>query len=227
MVALLAVGRMKVLKGIHMKIEHLPIVINRDAVFQMIDCRGDSPVYDAVSEAYEELLPEALACAAGRCVFGLGEIRQEDETLAYPAGTKVIYVISTVGGALSGLSGRLFAEAEYVKGMLADAMADSALFELEAQWMPELKRFCENHGVGIHARLEAPIDLPMSVQKTAFEVLHGQDSLGISITSGYMYDPVKTSCLVLAVTEDSCQFHAGHDCSRCSSVNCKLRVTIQ
>lgn len=206
-----------------MKTEQLQIVINRDAVFQMVDCREESTVYDAMLEAYEELLPEVLACADGRCIFELGEITEADATAAYPAGTRVIYVLSTVGGALSDLSSRMFAEGEYVKGALADAMADSALFELEAQWMPELKAFCREHGVGIRARLEAPNDLPMTVQQTAFEVLNAREELGLAITTGFMYDPMKSSCLAFVVTEDVCQFHAGHDCRRCPSVNCKLR----
>lgn len=206
-----------------MKAEQIQIVINQAAVFQMVDCRQDSPVYEAIVEAYEELLPMALACAEGRCIYGFGKLSEADASEDYPVGTKVIYVISTVGAAISGLSGRMFAEGEYVKGMLADAMADSALFEMEAQWMPELRAFCKAHGVGIRARLEAPNDLPMSVQKTAFEALHAGEELGLEITSGFMYNPVKSSCLVFVVTEDACQFHAEHDCSKCPAVNCKLR----
>lgn len=206
-----------------MKAEQLEIVINREAVFQMTDCRPDSPVYEAIAEAYEELLPEALSCAEGRCIYGFGELSEMDASAEYPAGTKVIYVISTVGAAFSSLSSRMFEAGEYVKGMLADAMADSALFELEAQWMPELREFCWEHGVGIRARLEAPNGLPMTVQQTAFEVLHAREELGLEITSGFMYNPVKSSCLVLAVTEDACQFHAEHDCRNCPAVNCNMR----
>ncbi len=206
-----------------MKLDRIPITINQNAVFQMIDCRKESPVYDAVMEAYEELLPEVLRCAEGSCLLGLGELREEDASEDYPAGTRVIYVISTVGKALSELSGRLFEEGEFLKGMLADAMADSALFEMEKQWMFGLRKFCGSSGVGIRARLEAPQHLPMTVQKTAFEVLEAAKHLGISITSGMMYDPLKSSCLVFAVSEDSCQFEAEHDCSRCPAIHCRLR----
>ncbi|MCI6888329.1 MAG: ASKHA domain-containing protein [Lachnospiraceae bacterium] len=206
-----------------MRTEKLQTEVNQEAVFQIIGCRDDSPVYDTVREAYKELLPEVLAGASGECIFDFGELTEEDATEQYPAGTQVVYVISTVGRALSDLSTELFAKGDYLKGALVDAMADSCLFELEQQWKELLKQFCREHHVGIRKRLEAPEDLPMTVQKTAFEVLHAGEELGLAITSGFMYDPMKSACQVFVVSEDTCQFHADHDCRNCPAADCRLR----
>ncbi len=209
-----------------MKLEQLKIEINKNDVFHMIDCYEESPVYETIVENYEELLPKVVACSEGKCMFELGKLKGTDATTDYPEGTKVIYAVSTVGKTVSRLSNEMFLQGEYIKGMLANAMADSALFELEKQWMPALRMFCENHHLGICARLEAPNDLLMTVQKTALEILNVDNEMEIAITEGLMYDPPKSSCIVFVVIENSCLFQAKHDCSNCKTVGCKMRKQV-
>lgn len=206
-----------------MKKEGLLASVNREAVFQMVGCRAGSPEEHRVREVYEELLPAVLAGTKGSCLFGFGTLTAEDATEQYPAGTQVVYVISTIGRTLSDRSAACFAQGDYLKGTLLDAMADSVLFEMENQWKPLLKQVCASHGVGIRKRLEAPRDLPMTVQKTAFEVLYAGKELGLSVTSGLMFEPVKTACQVFVVTGDACQFHADHDCAGCPAKDCIMR----
>ena len=206
-----------------MKIENMKVSVDRDTVFRMIDCREDSPVYEEVVEAFEGLLPEVLELAEGRCVFGTGEIAEADAAGEWSAGTKVLYVISTVGRRLSSLESELFARGDYVRGMLADAMADACLFGLEEEWQAAVKQFCAEHGYGIAKRLEAPDGVLMSVQKTAFTCLDAGKELDIGITSGYMYDPVNSACYVLVLSDNPELFEAQHDCRTCSRLDCKAR----
>lgn len=207
-----------------MKIKDMKVTVDRDAVFRMIDCREDSPVYEEMTEAYESLLPEVLDLAEGQCIFGTGEITGADASKDCPAGTKVLYVISTVGRRLSSLESELFAEGDYVRGMLADAMADACLFSLEAEWQEAVKQFCAENGYGVETRLEAPDGLPMSVQKTAFMWLNAAQELSMGISSGYMYDPVKSACYVLVLSDDPERFRAQHDCRTCTRLDCKVRT---
>ncbi|MGN0159650.1 MAG: ASKHA domain-containing protein [Brotaphodocola sp.] len=206
-----------------MKIDHIKPTINQDAVFQIIGCSPEDSSYSTMLSAYQELLPEIFAWAECSCVFEMGTLQNADVLERCEAGNWVIYAISTVGKKLSSLSSEYFAQGEYVKGILADAMADSILFEMEQSWMQNLKSFCRWKKIGISKRLESPYDLPMSVQKTAYEYLQAKKLLGMEITSANMYDPVKSSCVVFVVSEDSCQFHAGHDCRTCPAVKCKMR----
>lgn len=210
-------------RDISMKIENMKVTVDRGAVFQMIDCREDSPVYEAIVEAYEDLLSEVLSIARGRCVYGTGEIIEADATKDCPAGTKVLYVISTVGSSLSSLESELFARGDYVRGMLADAMADACLFSLEKEWQAAVKQFCAEQGYGVAKRLEAPNGLPMSVQRTAYTCLNAGEELDIGITSGYMYDPVKSACYVLVLSDNPELFRAQHDCRTCTRLDCKAR----
>lgn len=206
-----------------MKIENMKVSVDRDLVFRMIECREDSPVYEEMVEAYEGLLPEVLGRAKGQCIFGMGVIAGEDASEDCPEGTKVLYVISTVGRRLSSLESELFAGGDYVCGMMADAMADACLFGLEAEWQEAVRQFCAEHGFGIEKRLEAPNGIPMSVQRSAFACLNAGQELGLGLSSGYMFDPVKTACYVLVLSDDRELFLAQHDCGKCGRLDCKVR----
>lgn len=206
-----------------MKIENMRISVDRESVLRMIDCREDNPAYEDIEKAYEELLPEVMRLAQGRCLYGIGEIAAEDAAPDCPAGTKVLYVISTVGRELSGLESELFADGDYVKGLLADAMADACLFGLEVEWQEQVRQFLAELGLGVKARLEAPEGLPMSVQQTAYVCLNAGQELDMGITSGCMYDPVKSACYVLVLSDDPELFAAQHDCRRCPRLECRAR----
>lgn len=206
-----------------MKIEAMKPMVNREVVLQIIGCTPESSAYPAMTEAYDRLLPKVLARANCRYLFARGRLESADAVPDCPAGTDVLYVIATVGAKLSEFSSELFAGDAYVDGMLADAMADSMLFEMERQWNEDLKQFCRQQHIGIKKRMEAPTELPLHVQRTAFDYLHAQEMLDMRITSAHMYEPVKSVCVVFQVSDDSCQFHAEHDCNKCPAVNCSMR----
>lgn len=204
-------------------LDGLKAQIQRDSVLRMIDCDKNSPVYEEMIEEFGEIYPEILPLAEPVGILGFGELSENTATSEYPAGTKVIYAVLSVGDKIKSLSTNAFSGGDYVKGMILDAMADSALFSLEDGLQKKLKEVCKVHNVGILRRLEAPHDIPMEVQKEAWKHLGLKDRLGIDISSGYMFDPVKTSCQVFVLTEDTDKFKAEHNCRKCSNVNCKFR----
>lgn len=117
----------------------------------------------------------------------------------------------------------MFQQGDYLKGMLIDAMADSFLFQMEDALQDVLREECANRKAGIKKRLEAPHDIPMEMQQVMHRQIRAEEMLGIGITSGYMFDPVKTSCLILVLTDDEKEFRMQHDCRKCSALHCKLR----
>lgn len=205
------------------ELENLTFQIEREAVFKSLNCFEDSPVYDDFAETYEEIYEEMLGLVEPVGIIGLGTMPESIATKEYPAGTPIMYMVTSVGNGIKQESTKGFNEGDYVKGMLCDAMADDALFSMEGQLMEKLKEICAEHKVGIKARLEAPHHISMGVQKEAWEYLELEKRFGIKISSGYMFDPVKTSCQLLILTEDASVFQAEHDCRKCPNLNCKLR----
>ncbi|WP_243037298.1 ASKHA domain-containing protein [Blautia obeum] len=205
------------------ELHDLTFSIKKETVFKSMNCYEDSPVYEDVVDAYEEIYEDMLALVEPVGIFGFGILPKSVETKKYKAGTPIIYMVTSIGDGIKKCSTKAFQEGDYVKGMLCDAMADDALFSMEDQVVEKLKEICAEHQVGVAARLEAPHDISMESQKEAWEHLELKKRFGIDISTGYMFDPVKTSCQVFILTEDTSTFNAHHDCRKCPNVNCKLR----
>ncbi len=200
------------------------IELDREKVLRLMDCYPDSPVYQEAIEEYEELKPIMLEAVEpkGIMCFGMVPSGYEVEGII-AAATPVIYTIITIGAKASGLSSRFFDEGDYLKGMLADVMADSCVFSMETDLKKYVKNECKKRGVGISHRYEAPVDVPMTYQKLAHEQCQADKYLNMGITVGYMLDPLKSNCQVFTLSDDASLFKVEHDCRHCENINCKLR----
>ncbi len=188
-----------------------------------VDCYEDSPVYEMMSEEYDDIIDEMMGLAKPVGIIGFGTMPESAATQECPAGTPILYGVVSIGGAISEQSTRGFEEGEYVRGMLCDSIANQLLFSMEGRLIECLREICMEHQVGVLRRLEAPHDLPMTVQREAWKHLELEKRFGIGISSGNMFDPVKTNCNVYILTENPELFRAQHDCRRCSNYACKFR----
>lgn len=205
------------------ELHNLKFKIQKESVLKAMDCYEDSPVYEEVVDTYEEIYEDMLSLVEPVGILGFGTLPESVATEKYKAGTPVVYMVMSIGNGIKEESTKAFQEGDYVKGMLTDAMADDALFSMEEQVLARLKEVCREHNVGVLARLEAPHDISMESQKTAWEHLELKRRFGIDISTGFMFDPVKTSCQVFVLTEDADSFKAQHDCRKCPNIHCGLR----
>lgn len=205
------------------ELHNLKFKIQKESVLKAMDCYEDSPVYEEVVDTYEEIYEDMLSLVEPVGILGFGTLPESVATEKYKAGTPVVYMVMSIGNGIKEESTKAFQEGDYVKGMLTDAMADDALFSMEEQVLARLKEVCREHNVGVLARLEAPHDISMESQKMAWEHLELKRRFGIDISTGFMFDPVKTSCQVFVLTEDADSFKAQHDCRKCPNIHCRLR----
>lgn len=206
-----------------MYVDNLKVEIVREDVLRQIDCREDSVLYEEIVEEYEEIVDGIYALCEPVFLLEEGIIGKELSCENLVDGTSVFYALYSIGGNLSALSTKYFQKGDYLKGMLVDAMADSALFSLEKSMEPYLMEACASFKKGIQRRLEAPQDLPMEAQKVILEQTKGKERCGIDISSGYMLDPVKSNAVIYVLTDDKELFRHQHDCRNCDRVDCKLR----
>lgn len=205
------------------ELHNLKFKIEKEAVLKAIDCYEDSPVYEEVADVYEEIYKDMVSLVEPVGILGFGTLPESVETEKYKAGTPVVYMVMSIGNGIKEESTKAFREGDYVKGMLTDAMADDALFSMEEQILARLKEVCREHNAGVIARLEAPYDISMESQKAAWEHLELKRRFGIDISSGFMFDPVKTSCQVFVLTDNTESFNAQHDCRKCPNIHCRIR----
>ncbi len=198
------------------------IEIEPKAVLQLIQCYEDNPIYGEVLEEYEQLKPIVLKRIRPKAVICFTSIEEEYASVL-PSNSPVLYSIATVGDEIGELSKQYFSEDEYLKGMLVDAMADACLFGMEEDLKAWIKAECSKRKFGVSHRYEAPVNIPMEAQRIAYKTTKAEETLGLSITAGYMFDPVKTGCQVFALTKNEQLFRLDHDCRECDNVDCTVR----
>lgn len=206
-----------------MKITDFDIRINKENVFMLIDCYPDSPVYETVTEEFEEILPEAYKKLSPAAVLEFGNVGEYDFTEYGDNIEEALFCIESVGGEMSLWVTSFFDEGNYLKGMLADAIADDCLFQIDNMLRETVIEMCRERNFGVLGRLEAPQDIPMEFQKIAWKVTNAKEEIGLDILESYMLDPVKSNCQVYILKKDSDEYKTEHDCSKCPRIDCKMR----
>lgn len=195
------------------------ITPSTDTVLKLIGYQNKSVSDTEVTVLYEKLLPLLkmhIRPKAALAIAEAGEIVPDKQ---------VVCVMLTLGESINHLFEKYTAKGDMLSVMVLDAMADSCLFAFEEQLLPMIKQVCLTEGYGILRRLEVSLDIPAETTKIAYDVLEAQRTLGLSITSGYMLDPVKSMCLLFELTEDRTveSGKLAHDCNQCSNTECRLR----
>lgn len=201
----------------------LKVHICQEDVLHQMDCYEDSDIYEEVLDEYREIETQMYALCEPILLMEYAIIGAELAQEGIPEGTPALMVITSIGRKISEYSTRCFAEGDYLKGMLADAMADSALFSLEKELVPFLREECGMRKMGISRRLEAPHDISMEAQKVIFDVTGAREKCGMEISTGYMLDPVKSNAVIYMLTEDPEIFMHQHNCRKCNRCDCKGR----
>lgn len=205
------------------KLEDFHPQIEKETVFRLIHCYPDSPVYEDMEDSFQEMQEEMLRLCHPVGVMAKGRIPAALDPRKEGKEREAIFVLVTVGQEISDYSTRAFQKGDCVEGMLADAMADAALFSLEEEIQKALREACAAWHLGILKRLEAPQDIPMEVQREVLSQTGAGELLGMELSQGYMFRPLKTSCQIYLTTAEEGIFRAQHNCRSCPNLTCALR----
>lgn len=205
-----------------MKITDFDIRISAENVCAFLDGDKTGDLYGEIMEELEEMLPQAYEKIKPVALLEFGDLEGYSIEADGKEIMEALYGVCTVGRELGEWSTRLFAEGDYLGGMLADAIADDYLFQMDDAIQETVVAMCKERGRGIAGRAEAHQDLPMSIQKKAWDVTHAEEER-IGIKPSYMYDPVKTVCHVYLLDDNTKRYHPEHDCSKCNNLTCKRR----
>lgn len=206
-----------------MKITEFDIQTSKKNVLYLIEADKNSELYEEILEELEEMLPIAYEKIKPVSLLEFGPFDEYADMVEEEGITEALYGINSIGGEMSAWATQLFSEGNYLGGMLADAIADDYLFQMDSLVQPRIIEMCKERGKGIVRRLEAPQDVPMSIQKKAYDVTDAKNQIGLGIKESYMYDPVKSVCQVYMLDDNTSRFRAEHDCSKCTNYTCKMR----
>ena len=207
-----------------MKKTDFNIEISIDNVLNSVGVSKESELYEEVLEELQMLLPLAQKKINPIALLGIGNLGNQKVIRDGKIITDVLYSICSLGKEMEAWSTLYFSEGDYLKGMLVDAIADDYLFQMDGQLEEAVIELSRSKKKGIVGRAEIPKDLPMNIQKDAYDATNAMEN-GISIKPSYMYDPVKTLCSVYLLDENEKRFSPEHDCNQCENVTCKRRRT--
>ncbi len=210
------------------KVTDFELKLDRDNVFHLIDCYPDNPVYEDVIMEFEDVAEEALKCIKPVAFYKFGQMSEEvflQIEEIDDCHVPVIYCLLSIGDEITELASSYFQKGDYLVGMIINAIADTYLFQMDTFFQAKISEDCKHRHVGIARRLDAPVDMPMCIQKSILEEIKEFESLTMDVTSGFMYTTVKTTGYILVLSEDESQNNGKHDCSKCNAKNCKMRKT--
>lgn len=136
---------------------------------------------------------------------------------------KVLMAMLTIGDGISRLIKKAMDQQDLLQAYVLDAMADSSLFAFEQELLPVIGQICKEEGVGILGRFTVSQDVPIDIQKTVFEALRADRTLGLSLTRDFLLLPEKSMSLLFALTEDAAIQNLAHSCESCTAVGCTYR----
>ena len=134
-----------------------------------------------------------------------------------------LYVILTLGAAVSRQIDRYQDDGDELAAVLFAAMADTCLVALEQQGLQQLRLICRQKGCGIVCRHEPGSDLPLSVQADAVRETAAGRTAGVTVNAAMALSPEKSMSLVFDLCEDPAVFQVKHDCTACPKTDCPQR----
>lgn len=192
-------------------------------VLAMIGCKKTDPSYDEFVKTYEEVKDEAFAALNVRAAAVRTTIPSDFPKSGVLYGKDLIFFMITVGYGISDLAEKYMDEGEYVKGMIVGGIADECLFSCEKKAFYDIERYARLNDLGIEKILDAPKDFSLSLHKLIAQRLEAQKNLGMALTEGLMFEPVKSYACALVLTKDTDKMAIYHSCSECTLKECTYR----
>lgn len=194
--------------------QKLNIQLNKQTVLERLQGDKTESLKKEVGSDYERLLPAFLQWIQPEYRIQVGP--QE----------KRAYILLTLGSEIVKKIESKMQEGNVMEALMLDAMADTYLFQMDGEIAELTKELFAEMKFGVEKRLDPGVDLELEEQRSIYEKVK-KDKDEVSITKGYMFEPVKTFGYILQLTENREIFRMQHDCSKCNNLQCKMRGKLQ
>jgi uncharacterized 2Fe-2S/4Fe-4S cluster protein (DUF4445 family) len=137
----------------------------------------------------------------------------------------LVFAVITLGSSIEEKISQYFSSGDIMKGMIYDAISNSALDYLSRSLWKDLAGEAESQGKGITQSF-CPGDSRWNIkdQEKIFNLLDAK-SIGVSLNDDFMMKPLKSLSIVYGAGKNIKTSLADHDCSQCDLKNCSLRHT--
>lgn len=200
------------------------IKVNKEKVFEIIDCKKDSHVYAEAEKIYTEMLKKSYELVDLKAIYN---IKKNESQYTYNKTCEFSHIIScliTIGENISLEVSKNFKENDYLEGFILDTIADQIIYNLTDQLYEKIYEYAKNMGLGLTRRMSpGDKDVPIEMQKEILLSVGKDKKIDVSITDGYMLKPVKSLAYFYGADKNIPLDKSDHDCSKCSQINCKYK----
>jgi uncharacterized 2Fe-2S/4Fe-4S cluster protein (DUF4445 family) len=197
---------------------------DKKTILESVECDEHNPAYAEMSRIYCQITEIAALAITPKAAYVLDEKPEELNFDGASGCNQLIYCLVTIGNGLADKSAACFQSGMYAEGLLLDAIANFALFDYSCQLYQKIVCETQTAGLGLTKRLspgEAGVDV--ACQQLILGRFADEAGLGITMTGGFMLDPVKSLAYVYGVAANLPVNSVDHDCSACGKSDCKLR----
>lgn len=222
-----------------MKIKSYPIKIDKDLVLKYLGYKDGDVPEDIISEV-EESIEESYKLIEPKICYEEFNIKYDvnKKEVILPDGSVfkddyvirnlkdadyIIMAVITIGDALDKKISQSFSDGDYMKGMVYDTIASTALEYLSKSLWQDLMNEAMSRGFGITHRL-CPGDSRWNIKDQAiiFKNLDAS-SIGVTLNESYMMNPIKSSSIVYGIGKNVKTSLVDHDCDECDLIDCIYR----
>jgi len=201
------------------------IELDREKIFKLMKCHVGSGAYIEACKVFNKLQNEFSGLIDPKGIFSLTE-RSDPFGSIEPVNRskKIVLAAVTLGASLEDRIQGLFAEGEYLEGMMLDVIADEYLFNMSNLMYEEIVRACQPFGLKLSCRV-TPGDagMPMAFQRVIFDAIRADLNLALDITNYYMLKPVKSMMYLYGADEEFSNIQRNQSCENCENSTCTYR----
>jgi uncharacterized 2Fe-2S/4Fe-4S cluster protein (DUF4445 family) len=201
--------------------------LNKEEIFQSIQCYKNNAGYEETSAVYDTMVKVAKSLVKPCATYFFAEKKKSFNFKETQHCRQMVYCLITLGSAISEYAKQLFNQEDYLESVLLDAIADNLLFRCADQLYEFIKKEAQEAGLGITRRLSPGEghEMDMSLQKDILALFPEENTLGITVTPGYMLNPLKSHAFIYGADSKQAMSKVDHDCAHCDNMKCMRRKT--
>lgn len=203
--------------------QKLKFEVDRERIFNLLDCKKESENYSCYLEVYERVLETAKKIIHPVVYYDYFDADLELDFVRDSQGMYLCFV--TLNKEVESCINKMFEKYEYLEAMMLNGISDQALFNASKQLNSLLReRELKKDATLIKRGSPGDYGVPNEYQKNILNRLNESIDIDVKISSAYMVTPGKSLTYVYGVSNDkNAEECIEHDCINCKLKECKYK----
>lgn len=202
-----------------MIIDSFNIKVEINKILNLIECYPENDLYMHSINLFSEIEKDFYNNIKPRGRF----ILKKDIPCYF---NNAIFVLYTIGEEINIFISDLFNKGDYLKGVIANAMADNYLIQMDKVFCENITNFYLKDHFKFTQKLIPAENIDIKYQKDICSNLNSDELLNISINESYVLNPLKSSSFIVGADKDLQYKTISHNCSKCNLKECRWRENL-